>query len=69
MIALTAGDAALAVLPAVQIEIGRPGIDHDSVEHSSPLGTLVAVGAARRSGTLSGADAIKRLAAALEAAR
>jgi formylmethanofuran dehydrogenase subunit B len=69
VIALTAGDAALGGPPAVQIEIGRPGVDHDSVEHSSPLGTLVAAAAARRSGTLSGADAIKRLAAALEAAQ
>jgi formylmethanofuran dehydrogenase subunit B len=69
VIALTTGDAALGVPPAVQIEVGRPGIDHDGIEHFAPLGTLVAVEATRRSETMSVADAIKRLAAALEAAR
>jgi formylmethanofuran dehydrogenase subunit B len=69
VIALTTGDAALGGAPAVQIEVGRPGIDHDGIEHFAPLGTLVAVEATRRSETMSVADAIKRLAAALEAAR
>ncbi len=68
VIALTTGDAALDGTPAVQIEVGRPGIDHDGVEHFAPLGTLVAVDATRRSEAMSVADAIERLAAALEVA-
>jgi formylmethanofuran dehydrogenase subunit B len=69
VIALTTGDAALGSAPAVQIEVGRPGLDHDGIEHFASLGTLVAVEATQRSETISVADAIKRLAAALEAAR
>jgi formylmethanofuran dehydrogenase subunit B len=68
VIALTTGDAALAVPPAVQIEVGRPGVDHDGVEHFAPLGTLVAVEATRRSDTMSVADAVGRIAAALAGA-
>jgi formylmethanofuran dehydrogenase subunit B len=72
VIALTSGDAALGSGPAVQIEVGRPGIDHDSVEHFPPLGTLVAVAATQRSEIVSVADAVGRIVAALpdaEAAR
>jgi formylmethanofuran dehydrogenase subunit B len=66
VIALTAGDE---VYPsAVQIEVGRPGVDHDSVEHYPPLGTLVAVEATRRNETISVADAIGRIASALPSA-
>jgi formylmethanofuran dehydrogenase subunit B len=63
VIALTSGEAALGVPPAVQIEVGRPGVDHDSIEHFAPLGTLVAVEATRRSETISVADVIGRIAA------
>ncbi len=68
-IALTAGDAVLDGPPAVQIEVGQPGIDHDSVAHFAPLGTLAAREATRRSEAMSVADAIGRIAAVLEAAR
>lgn len=72
MIALTTGDVALGGPPAVQIEVGRPGIDHDGVEHFAPLGTLVAVAATRRSEAMSVADAVGRIVTELpgtEAAR
>jgi len=62
-IALTTGDGAIGGAPAVQIEVGRPGVDHDAVEHFAPLGTLVAREATQRSETLSVADAIGRIAA------
>ena len=64
-IALTAGAAALSGRPAVQIEVGHPGVDHDAVQHNATLATLVAVQAARRSDTISVADAIGRIVAAL----
>jgi formylmethanofuran dehydrogenase subunit B len=67
-IVLTAGEAALGGPPAVQIEVGRPGIDHDGVEHFPPLGTLIAVEATRRSETISVADALARIVAALPGA-
>jgi formylmethanofuran dehydrogenase subunit B len=70
MIALTSGEAALGCEPAVQIEVGRPGVDHAGVEHCAPLGTLVAIEATQRSETISVADAVGRIVAALpEAAR
>jgi formylmethanofuran dehydrogenase subunit B len=65
VVALTSGDATLDGPPAVQIEIGRPGVDHDCVEHFAPLGTLVAVEATRRSETISVADAVGRIVAEL----
>jgi formylmethanofuran dehydrogenase subunit B len=68
VIALTTGDASLAASPAVQIEVGQPGVDHDGVEHYPPLGTLIAVEATQRSDTISVADAVGRIAAALPGA-
>ncbi|HEY2138234.1 MAG TPA: tungsten formylmethanofuran dehydrogenase [Xanthobacteraceae bacterium] len=65
VIGLITGDAAPSDRPAVQIEVGHPGVDHDAVEHFPPVGTLVAVAAARRSEALSVADAIGRIAGAL----
>jgi formylmethanofuran dehydrogenase subunit B len=65
VIALTTGDAALGTGTAVQIEVGRPGVDHDGVEHFSPLGTLVAVEATQRSDAISVADAVGRIVTAL----
>src|SRR5262249_17041579 len=43
LIVLTSGGADPACGAAVQIEIGRPGVDHDAVEHRPAIGTLVAV--------------------------
>jgi formylmethanofuran dehydrogenase subunit B len=69
-IALTTGDVALGFEPKVRIEVGRPGVDHDSAEHYPPLGTLVAVEARQRSDAISVAAAIERIASQLpEAAR
>jgi formylmethanofuran dehydrogenase subunit B len=68
VIALTTGDVSLGASPAVQIEVGRPGVDHDGVEHYPPLGTLIAVEATQRSDTISVADAVGRIAAALPGA-
>lgn len=65
VIALTNGDAAPGLNPAVQIEVGRPGVDHDGVEHCPPLGTLIAVAATHRNEVLSVADALGRIGAAL----
>lgn len=62
-IALSSGEAARG--PAVQIEVGQPGVDHDAVGHNARLGTLVAVQASQRSDTISVADAIGRIVAAL----
>jgi formylmethanofuran dehydrogenase subunit B len=68
VVALTTGEAVLEGPPAVQIEVGRPGIDHDGVEHYAPLGTLVAIEATRRSETMSVADAVGRIMAELPSA-
>jgi formylmethanofuran dehydrogenase subunit B len=65
MIALTSGDEMLGCRPAVQIEVGRPGVDHDAVAHHAALATLVPIAATRPSKTLSVADAIGLLVAAL----
>ena len=46
--------------------VGRPGVDHDAVMHSSDAGTLVAVTASARSGAPSVAQALERIAACLE---
>lgn len=70
VISLTTEAAPLTSTPAVQIEVGHPGVDHDSVEHCPQLGTLVAVEAAQHSDAMSVADAVGRIVAALpEAAR
>jgi formylmethanofuran dehydrogenase subunit B len=66
VIALTSGEAMRLDRPAIQIEVGRPGIDHDAVEHGPAIGTLVALAAAAKTNdALSVADAIGRIAAAL----
>jgi formylmethanofuran dehydrogenase subunit B len=65
VIALTAGEAVPAAGPAVQIEVGRPGLDHDGVEHCPMLGTLLAVAATQPSETTSVADAIGGILAAM----
>jgi formylmethanofuran dehydrogenase subunit B len=68
MVALTAEGASFRYAPRVHIDVGRPGADHDAVEHCSATGTLIAVTASQRSGRLSVADAIAQIAAALPAA-
>ena len=52
--------------PNVRIAIGRPGVDHDAVMHSSDTGTMVAVTASTRSSAPSVAHALKRIGASLE---
>ena len=51
--------------PNVRITVGRPGVDHDAVMHSSDVGTLVAVTASARSGAPSVAEALERIGARL----
>jgi formylmethanofuran dehydrogenase subunit B len=52
----------------VYITVGRPGVDHDAVEHLAATGTLSAVAAEKKSDALSVAKAIEMIAAALPAA-
>jgi formylmethanofuran dehydrogenase subunit B len=52
--------------PNVHIAVGRPGVDHDAVMHSSDVGALVATTATARSGALSVAHALARIGACLE---
>jgi formylmethanofuran dehydrogenase subunit B len=49
----------------VHIEVGQPGIDHDAVEHRAGTATLAPVTAAKPSETISVAQAIARIHAAL----
>jgi formylmethanofuran dehydrogenase subunit B len=65
MIALTAPGASFVHAPRVHITVGRPGTDHDAVEHCPTSGTLVPVLAAKPSRTISVADAIADIAAVL----
>jgi formylmethanofuran dehydrogenase subunit B len=65
IIALTKEDANFPRAPHVNIEVGRPGIDHDAVQHRGETGTLAAVTAGLRANTLSVADAIAYIAMAL----
>jgi formylmethanofuran dehydrogenase subunit B len=51
--------------PNVRVTVGRPGVDHDAVMHSSDTGTLVATTATARSGTPSVAQALERIGAFL----
>src|ERR1700722_13774791 len=51
--------------PNVHISVGRPGVDHDAVMHSSDVGTLVAVTASARSAAPSVAQALERIGASL----
>jgi formylmethanofuran dehydrogenase subunit B len=52
----------------VHIAVGRPGIDHDAVEHLAPTGTLTAVTARAPRDTISVAQAIVRIASAMPGA-
>jgi formylmethanofuran dehydrogenase subunit B len=63
IIALSAG--AEQSRSQVHIQVGRPALDHDTVEHDAPTGTLVARAASQRSTLPSVAETIARIAAAL----
>jgi formylmethanofuran dehydrogenase subunit B len=51
--------------PNVRIAVGRPGVDHDAVMHSSETGTLIATTASAGSGAPSVAEALERIGARL----
>jgi formylmethanofuran dehydrogenase subunit B len=53
----------------IAIAVGRPGIDHDAVEHLAAIATLAAVSAGKPSPAMSVASVIGRITAALPAAR
>jgi formylmethanofuran dehydrogenase subunit B len=65
VIALCERTAQFARAPNVRITIGRPGVDHDTVMHSSAVGTLVAMTASARAGAPSVAEALVRIGARL----
>jgi formylmethanofuran dehydrogenase subunit B len=64
-IALCERTAQFADEPKVRIAVGRPGVDHDAVMHSSDTGTLVATTASARSGAPSVSEALERIGARL----
>ena len=68
MIALTGGDADFRHTPRVHIPVGRPGSDHDAVEYLAAAAALVPVTAAKPTATISVADAVSHIAAALPSA-
>ncbi len=65
VIALCEQTTQFADAPNVRIAVGRPGLDHDTVMHSSDTGTLIATTASARSGTPSVAEALERIGARL----
>jgi formylmethanofuran dehydrogenase subunit B len=65
-IALCERRTQFAEAPNVRITVGRPGVDHDAVMHSSDVGTLVAATASARSSAPSVAQALERIRACLE---
>ena len=69
VIALCQPTAEFAKEPNVRIAIGRPGVDHDAVMHSSDIGTLVAETASARAATPSIAEALERISAGLQQAQ
>jgi formylmethanofuran dehydrogenase subunit B len=64
-IALCERTTQIAEEPSVRIAIGRPGVDHDAVMHSSDVGTLVAATASARSATPSVTQVLERIGAGL----
>ncbi len=69
VIALCEPTAEFAEEPNVRIAIGRPGVDHDAVMHSSNAGTLIALVASARTAAPSVAEALERIAAGLAQAQ
>ena len=66
LIALTAAKTEFPRTPEVHIAVGRPGVDHDSVDHLARTATLAPVAASQASDAPSVADVIGRLVAALD---
>ncbi len=66
LIALTAARTKFPRTPEVHIAVGRPGVDHDCVEHLARTATLAPVAASQASEAPSVADVIGRLVAALD---
>jgi formylmethanofuran dehydrogenase subunit B len=64
-IALCERTTQFAEEPNVRIAVGRPGVDHDAVMHSSDTGTLVATNASARSAAPSVSEALERIGARL----
>jgi formylmethanofuran dehydrogenase subunit B len=64
-IALTGDGASFRRRPLVHVAVGRPGVDHDAVEHVAAAGTLAWVAASRKRDAIRVADAIAGIAAAL----
>jgi formylmethanofuran dehydrogenase subunit B len=69
LIALTGPDAAFASPPNVQIEVGRPGVDHDGVAYLPATAGLATFASERPSAAISVADAIGHIVAALPGAK
>jgi formylmethanofuran dehydrogenase subunit B len=63
VVALCERTTQFAQAPNVRIAVGRPGVDHDAVMHSSDAGTLVAVTASARSTAPSVAQALEHIGA------
>ena len=68
LIALCERTAQFAKEPNVRIAVGRPGVDHDAVTHSSGAGTLVAMTASARSDAPTVAQVLERIAGRLQEA-
>jgi formylmethanofuran dehydrogenase subunit B len=68
VIAVCERTAQFAKEPNVRIAVGRPGVDHDAVAHSSDAGTLVAMTASAPSGAPSVAQVLERIATRLQEA-
>lgn len=66
-IALTASQVSFRRDPRVLIPVGRPGVDHDSVERLADTGALAAVQATAGNDAISVAQALGRIVAALPA--
>lgn len=60
-IALACSGAEFVGAPQVRIAVGKPGIDHDAVQHDAATGTLTAVAAAQPGEALTVAEALSRI--------
>jgi formylmethanofuran dehydrogenase subunit B len=68
-VVLTPRDANFDKPPRVHIAVGRPGVDHASVEYHSTINALAPVEAQKPSGAISVAEVIMRIIGALPAIR
>jgi len=64
-IALTSEGAGLPHRPRVHVTVGRPGIDHDTIEYLPEAGTLAWKAATATHPTIRVSDALNQIAAAL----